>query len=59
MRREPSEHWELVEVELPADLARYLVPKGSITVDGISLTVVEVSTGSAARPAGTAPSRSA
>ena len=46
VRREPSEHWELVEVELPADLARYLVPKGSITVDGISLTVVEVSTGS-------------
>jgi riboflavin synthase len=46
VRREASEHWELVEVELPADLARYLVPKGSITVDGISLTVVEVSTGS-------------
>ena len=49
VRREPSEHWELVEVELPADLARYLVPKGSITVDGISLTVVEVSTGSTTR----------
>ena len=46
VRREPSEHWELVEVELPADLARYLVPKGSITVDGISLTVVEVLDGS-------------
>ena len=42
LRRTPSEHWELVEVELPADLARYLVPKGSITVDGISLTVVDV-----------------
>ncbi len=27
---------------LPADLLRYLVPKGSITVDGISLTVVDV-----------------
>jgi riboflavin synthase len=40
--RTPSEHWEVVEVSLPADLARYLVPKGSITVDGISLTVVEV-----------------
>ena len=49
VRREPSEHWEVVEVELPADLARYLVPKGSITVDGISLTVVEVSTGSTTR----------
>jgi len=40
--RTPSEHWELVEIGLPADLARYLVPKGSVTVDGISLTVVEV-----------------
>ena len=40
--RTPSEHWEVVEVSLPADLERYLVPKGSITVDGISLTVVEV-----------------
>ena len=39
-RRSPSEHWEVVEVGLPPSLARYLVPKGSITVDGISLTVV-------------------
>jgi len=42
VRRTPSEHWELVEVSLPADLERYLVDKGSITVDGISLTIVEV-----------------
>ena len=42
VRRTPSEHWELVEISLPRDLARYLVPKGSITVDGISLTVVDV-----------------
>jgi riboflavin synthase len=41
VRREPSEHWEVVEVSLPPDLARYLVDKGSITVDGVSLTVVE------------------
>ncbi|HJR37642.1 MAG TPA: riboflavin synthase [Nocardioidaceae bacterium] len=40
--REPSEHWELVTISLPPALARYLVPKGSITVDGISLTVVDV-----------------
>lgn len=40
--RTPSEHWEVVEVSLPADLARYVVAKGSITVDGISLTVVDV-----------------
>ncbi len=42
VRREPSEHWELVEISLPAGLSRYLVDKGSITVDGISLTVVSV-----------------
>jgi riboflavin synthase len=30
-----------VKISLPADLARYVVEKGSITVDGISLTVVE------------------
>jgi riboflavin synthase len=40
LRRTPSEHWELVEISLPGELARYLVDKGSITVDGISLTVV-------------------
>jgi riboflavin synthase len=40
-RRTPSQHWELVEVEMPPELGRYLVDKGSITVDGVSLTVVE------------------
>lgn len=39
--RTPSEHWELVKVALPANLSRYVVEKGSITVDGVSLTVVE------------------
>ncbi|MFI8402068.1 riboflavin synthase [Streptomyces sp. NPDC085463] len=42
LARTPSEHWELVKVGLPAHLARYVVEKGSITVDGVSLTVVEV-----------------
>ncbi|MFN8102207.1 MAG: riboflavin synthase [Mycobacterium sp.] len=37
--RTPSEHWEVVRIALPAALSRYLVEKGSITVDGISLTV--------------------
>jgi len=41
LRRSPSEHWEVVEISLPEHLARYLVDKGSITVDGVSLTVVE------------------
>jgi riboflavin synthase len=40
-RRTPSEHWELVEISLPPELSRYLVDKGSITVDGVSLTVVD------------------
>ncbi len=40
--RVPSEHWEVVEVEVPQHLLRYLVPKGSVTIDGISLTVVDV-----------------
>jgi riboflavin synthase len=39
--RAPSEHWDVVEISLPDHLARYLVDKGSITVDGVSLTVVE------------------
>ncbi len=41
LARTPAEHWEIVTVSLPQDLARYVVEKGSITVDGISLTVVE------------------
>jgi riboflavin synthase len=39
--RHPSEHWEVVEISMPTQLGRYLVDKGSITVDGVSLTVVE------------------
>ncbi|MEE6261817.1 riboflavin synthase [Plantactinospora sonchi] len=39
VRREPAEQWETVTFTLPAGLARYVVEKGSITVDGISLTV--------------------
>ena len=41
LARTPSEHWDVVEISLPGDLDRYLVDKGSITVDGVSLTVVE------------------
>ncbi len=37
--RTPSEHWDVVRIEMPAAVARYVVEKGSITVDGISLTV--------------------
>lgn len=40
LARTPAPHWEVVRIGLPAQLARYVVEKGSITVDGISLTVV-------------------
>ncbi|MET8252585.1 riboflavin synthase [Micromonospora sp. NPDC005197] len=40
--REPAEQWETVRFRLPAALARYVVEKGSITIDGVSLTVAEV-----------------
>ena len=42
LSRTPSEHWEIVEIGLPDGLSRYLVPKGSIAVDGVSLTVVDL-----------------
>jgi riboflavin synthase len=41
--RTPSEHWEVVRIALPPELSRYVVEKGSITVDGVSLTVSSVS----------------
>ncbi|MFW0873783.1 riboflavin synthase [Rhodococcoides corynebacterioides] len=37
--RTPSENWTVVRVALPGEVARYVVHKGSITVDGVSLTV--------------------
>ena len=37
--RTPSEHWEVVRFALPGALGRYVVEKGSITIDGVSLTV--------------------
>ena len=40
--RTTSDNWDVLRFSLPADLARYLVEKGSITVEGVSLTVVEI-----------------
>jgi riboflavin synthase len=40
--RDPQEHWEVVRITLPAGLARYIVHKGSVAVDGISLTVSSI-----------------
>ena len=39
LSRTPGEHWDVVRVATPPALARYVVLKGSITVDGVSLTV--------------------
>ena len=40
--REPSENWEWLRVSIPTELMKYIVLKGSITIDGVSLTVNEV-----------------
>ena len=45
LERTPAGDGEEVRVELPADLARYVVEKGSIAVDGVSLTVAGVGPG--------------
>jgi riboflavin synthase len=37
--RRPATGWEVVRISVPPDLARYLVEKGSVAVDGISLTI--------------------
>jgi riboflavin synthase len=42
LSRTPGDHWDVVAISLPEGLARFLVDQGSITVDGVSLTVVEV-----------------
>jgi len=49
VRRQPSEHWELVEVSLPEGLGRYVAVKGSVAVDGVSLTVVSTSSSTGER----------
>ena len=48
--RTPGEHWEVVRIALPPQLARYVVEKGSIAVDGVSLTVSAVSAADLAEP---------
>ena len=46
--RTPAEHWDQVRITLPDGIARYVVEKGSIAVDGISLTVSALTAPSAA-----------
>ena len=40
--RRSSERWDLVDIELPVELTKYVVEKGSIALDGVSLTVAAV-----------------
>jgi len=39
LARRPATGWEVVRISIPPRLTRYLVEKGSVAVDGISLTV--------------------
>jgi riboflavin synthase len=41
--RTPTAHWDQVRIQLPGRISRYVVQKGSIAVDGISLTVSALS----------------
>ena len=43
--RVPGERWEAVRFDVPPGLARYVAEKGSVAVDGVSLTVTAVSDG--------------
>jgi riboflavin synthase len=42
LARLPGDRWEVVQLTLPPEVSRYVVEKGSITVDGVSLTVSNV-----------------
>ena len=39
---EPSANWTVMRVAVPSGLMRYIVSRGSITIDGTSLTVAEI-----------------
>ncbi|MBW3070120.1 riboflavin synthase [Actinomyces sp. 594] len=50
LERRHGENWDLLRVGLPQDLARAVAAKGSVAVDGVSLTVVGVSAGGGRGP---------
>jgi riboflavin synthase len=50
LARTPGDRWEIVRISLPPELARYVVEKGSIAVDGVSLTVSALTPADAAEP---------
>jgi riboflavin synthase len=48
--RVTGERWDVVRITVPPGLARYLVEKGSVAVDGVSLTVSALGGGPAGQP---------
>jgi riboflavin synthase len=50
LERRPGEHWDVLRIAVPPPLARYVVPKGSIAVDGVSLTESAVGDGPGGGP---------
>jgi riboflavin synthase len=48
----PADRWHVLRISIPAGLSRYVAEKGSIAVDGVSLTVSGLSALGAAEPAG-------
>ncbi len=57
LSRTPGEHWDVVRIATPPGLSRYIVLKGSITVDGVSLTVSALGGPDGAGPDGAGPER--
>jgi|TARA_B100001750_G_C15487964_1_gene589440 riboflavin synthase len=45
LSQEKQEQWETLWIEVPIELSRQMVEKGSITVDGVSLTIVDIEEG--------------
>ncbi|HUL25486.1 MAG TPA: riboflavin synthase [Streptosporangiaceae bacterium] len=48
--RSPAQHWDVVRIAIPPGMARYVVEKGSVAVDGVSLTVSAVGGGQHGEP---------
>jgi riboflavin synthase len=45
LERRPAAHWQVLRISIPGELTRYIAEKGSVAVDGVSLTVSALSDG--------------
>ena len=52
LARHHEERWDVLEISVPDELMGYVAVKGSIAIDGISLTVVDVVDGAGSEGAG-------